>query len=176
AAVLFGNTLRWDIDYLARQLPVLPARDGFPKKVKPLVRLTEREMAAWCIVRGIDYQVEECPMAVGNKHLSYKEALNAIERESPGSKAAFYLEFVDKMAPLLSARRTSERARLLPCTSCGAPTTAPDSGDDPVCAFCRLQERTAGVEPVPVELVLHGKARKAYLAARDAAAGTEGSL
>ena len=31
AAVLFGNTLRWDVEYLARQLPVLPARRGFPK-------------------------------------------------------------------------------------------------------------------------------------------------
>jgi uncharacterized protein (TIGR00269 family) len=173
AAVLFGNTLRWDVDYLARQLPVLPARDGFPKKVKPLVRLTEREMAAWCIVRGIDYQVEECPMAIGNKHLGYKEALNAIERESPGSKAAFYLEFVDKMAPLLAAHRTSERARLVPCTSCGAPTTEPDSGDAAVCAFCRLGDRVRGVEPVPVEMVLNKKARKVYLASRSAAGSEE---
>jgi uncharacterized protein (TIGR00269 family) len=166
AAVLFGNTLRWDVEYLARQLPVLPARDGFPKKVKPLVRLTEREMAAWCIVRGIDYQVEECPMAVGNKHLAYKEALNAIERESPGSKAAFYLEFIDKMAPRLADLRQRERSRLVRCTSCGAPTTEPDSGDAPVCAFCRLQDRASGAEPVPVEMVLNKHARKAYLAAR----------
>jgi tRNA(Ile)-lysidine synthase TilS/MesJ len=85
AAVLFGNTLRWDIDYLARQLPVLPARPGFPRKVKPLVRLTEREMAAWCIVRGIDYIVEEGPMAEGNRHLGYKAALNRLEDQSPGS-------------------------------------------------------------------------------------------
>jgi uncharacterized protein (TIGR00269 family) len=175
AAVLFGNTLRWDVEYLARQFPVLPARDGFPKKVKPLVRLTEREMAAWCIVRGIDYQVEECPMAVGNKHLAYKAALNSIERESPGSKAAFYLEFVDKMAPLLADIRTTERARLVSCTSCGAPTTEPDSGDAAVCAFCRLQQRTQGVDPVPVEMVLTKQASKAYVAARaaDEAAGEE---
>ena len=166
AAVLFGNTLRWDVEYLARQLPVLPARDGFPKKVKPLVRLTEREMAAWCIVRGIEYQVEECPMAVGNKHLAYKAALNAIERESPGSKAAFYLEFIDKMAPRLADLRQRERSRLVRCTSCGAPTTEPDSGDTPVCAFCRLQDRASGAEPVPVEMVLNKHARKAYLAAR----------
>jgi tRNA(Ile)-lysidine synthase TilS/MesJ len=84
AAVLFGNTLQWQTDYLGRQLPVLPARAGFPRKVKPLVRLGEREMAAYCVVRGIDYIVEECPMAVGNKHLGYKEALNAIELQSPG--------------------------------------------------------------------------------------------
>ena len=29
AAVLFGNILRWDAEYLGRQLPVLPAGDGF---------------------------------------------------------------------------------------------------------------------------------------------------
>lgn len=166
AAVLFGNTLRWDIEYLARQLPVLPARDGFPRKVKPLVRLTEREMAAWCIVRGIDYQVEECPMALGNKHLGYKDALNSIERASPGSKAAFYLEFVDKMAPLLADHRMRPGRELVACTSCGAPTTEPESGAAPVCAFCRLRDRTSGVEPVPVEMVLNKRARKAYLAAK----------
>ena len=38
----------------------------FPRKVKPLVRLTERETAAYCVLRGIDYIVEECPMAEGN--------------------------------------------------------------------------------------------------------------
>ncbi len=162
AAVLFGNTLRWDVEYLARQLPVLPARDGFPKKVKPLVRLTEREMAAWCIVRGIDYQVEECPMALGNKHLAYKDALNAIERQSPGSKSAFYLNFIDKMAPLLADRSRAAAGELRVCGTCGAPTTGE------TCAFCRLRDRVSGHEPVPVELVLNKKARKAYFAARAA--------
>jgi tRNA(Ile)-lysidine synthase TilS/MesJ len=32
AAVLFGNTLRWQTEYLARQLPVLPARPGSPAR------------------------------------------------------------------------------------------------------------------------------------------------
>jgi tRNA(Ile)-lysidine synthase TilS/MesJ len=32
AAVLFGNALRWDVEYLARQLPVLPSRHGFQKR------------------------------------------------------------------------------------------------------------------------------------------------
>ena len=89
AAVLFGNVLRWQVDYLGRQSPVLPASNGFPRKVKPLVRLGEREMAAYCVVHGIDYQIDECPMAVGNKHIGYKEALNEIETTSPGSKFAF---------------------------------------------------------------------------------------
>ncbi|MEY4172940.1 MAG: hypothetical protein RI900_105 [Actinomycetota bacterium] len=153
AAVLFGNTLRWDVEYLARQLPVLPARHGFPKKVKPLVRLTEREMAAWCIVRGIDYLVDECPMALGNKHLAYKDALNRIEAESPGSKAAFYLNFLDNMAPLLSGVSAAATDDLQSCTSCGAPTTSD------LCAFCRTAQKARAHDPVPVELVM-GKGRR----------------
>ena len=47
AAVLFGNVLRWDLAYLGRQHPVLPGGNGFVRKVKPLVRLGEREMAAY---------------------------------------------------------------------------------------------------------------------------------
>ena len=68
----FGNVLRWDAAYLGRQHPVLPAAPGFARKVKPLVRLGERELAAYCVLTGIDYIVEECPMAAGNKHLGYK--------------------------------------------------------------------------------------------------------
>ena len=122
--MLLGNTLRWDIDYLARQLPVLPARDGFPRKVKPLVRLTERETAAWCIVRGIDYLVEECPMAAGNKHLGYKAALNALEARVAGHEGGVLprLRRADGAAarPATAATAATSSA-VLP--RCGAPTT-----------------------------------------------------
>jgi len=145
AAVLFGNVLRWDEEYLGRQAPVLPARPGFPKKVKPLVRLAERETAAWCVLRKIDYQVEECPNATGNSHLGYKDALNAIEVQSPGSKAAFYFSFVDRVAPRFAADTAAARDELTACASCGAPTVGE------VCAFCRLVERTTA----PVTLRSH---------------------
>jgi uncharacterized protein (TIGR00269 family) len=155
AAVLFGNTLRWDVDYLARQMPVLPAANGFPKKVKPLIRLTEREMAAWCLVRGIDYVVEECPIAAGNRHLSYKETLNSVEARSPGSKASFYLGFLERMAPLLAGQSAAAAGELNECERCGSPTTGE------VCAFCRLVEKSSAHEPVPVEMVLtRGKGRR----------------
>ncbi|WP_420450318.1 ATP-binding protein [Ilumatobacter sp.] len=154
AAVLLGNVLRWDVDHLARQAPVLPARAGFPRKAKPLVRLTERETAAWCLIRGIDYLVEECPIAAGNRHLHHKSVLNAIEEESPSSKSAFYLEFVDKMAPLLAGRSAADAGELTTCERCGAPTTSE------VCAFCRLVATSAAHDPVPVELVLGGRGRR----------------
>jgi uncharacterized protein (TIGR00269 family) len=162
AAVLFGNVLHWNTEYLGRQAPVLPARDGFPRKVKPLVRLAERETAAYCVLRGIDYIVEECPMAEGNRHLRYKEALDAVEATSPGTKHAFYFEFLDKAADRFTPDAAEAQESLRRCASCGSPTTAE------VCAFCRLVERTAGAEPVPVELLRSGRGRKGRAKARAA--------
>jgi uncharacterized protein (TIGR00269 family) len=139
AAVLLGNVLRWETGYLGRQHPVLPAAPGFVRKVKPLVRVGEREMAAYCVLRGIDYQVEECPMADGNRHLGYKEVLNALEDRSPGSKAAFLFGFLDRAHDRFADVADAERDELVPCRGCGSPTT------DDLCAFCKLRERAAGV-------------------------------
>ena len=144
AAVLFGNVLHWHDEYLGRQLPVLPARHGFPRKVKPLVRLGEREMAAYCVLRGIDYQVDECPMAAGNRHLAYKDALNQIEARSPGAKHDFYFGFLARAAERFRAGLDEEQEALLSCARCGAPTPTE------VCAFCRLVERAAGAQPVEI--------------------------
>ena len=135
AAVLMGNVLRWDAEYLGRQYPVLPASPGFVRKVKPLVRLTEREMAAYCVIRGIDYIVEECPMAAGNRHLAYKEALNTLEQRSPGAKANFLFAFLERGHERFADAAETERAELTPCTVCGSPTTGE------VCAFCRMRQR-----------------------------------
>jgi uncharacterized protein (TIGR00269 family) len=141
AAVLFGNVLRWDLAYLGRQYPVLPAGEGFARKVKPLVRLGERETAAYCVLKGIDYIVEECPMASGNRHLGYKEALNDIEATSPGSKAAFYFGFLDRVVPMVAEKAAEEREGLHPCPGCGSPTVSE------LCAFCKLVDRAAHAMP-----------------------------
>jgi uncharacterized protein (TIGR00269 family) len=142
AAVLLGNVLQWETGYLGRQFPVLPAGPGFARKIKPLVKLGEREMAAYCVLRGIDYQVEECPMAAGNRHLGLKETLNRLEQQSPGAKAAFLTGFWHRGHAAFADGADEEREALGACVECGAPTT----GDR--CAFCALRERARDAEPV----------------------------
>jgi uncharacterized protein (TIGR00269 family) len=95
----------------------------------------ERETAAYCVVQRIDYIVEECPMAAGNRHLRYKETLNALEERTPGAKATFYLQFLEQMQPLLDGVAAEERALVGTCSRCGAPSSAE------ICAFCKLVER-----------------------------------
>ena len=148
AAVLFGNALHWDVEYLARSFRCSRRATASRRRSSRWWRLTERETAAWCIVRGIDYLVDECPMAAGNKHLAYKAALNAIEETSPGTKAGFYFNFIENMAPLLAGRAVADGQSLGACSNCGAPTTGS------VCAFCRLVETASAHAPVPVEMVM----------------------
>jgi uncharacterized protein (TIGR00269 family) len=143
AAVLLGNVLRWETGYLGRQQPVLPAAPGFVRKVKPLYRMGERETAAYCVLRGIDYQVEECPMADGNRHLGYKEVLDALEARSPGAKASFVFGFFDRARERFADEADGEREALQPCVVCGSPTTGE------VCAYCRLRERLAATGDDP---------------------------
>jgi uncharacterized protein (TIGR00269 family) len=135
AATLLGNTLRWQTDYIARQSPVLPAEEGFARKVKPLYRLSELETAAFAFLRGIEYVVEECPLVGGNTQLRYKDAMNHLESNSPGTKAQFLFGYLDRAAPLFA---TQDEVELVGCERCGQPTTGR------FCAFCRAQAQILG--------------------------------
>ncbi|MDP3983842.1 MAG: TIGR00269 family protein [Acidimicrobiia bacterium] len=134
AATLFSNVVGWNVEYLGRQHPVLPAtEEGLCRKVKPLIRVAERETAAYAVLSGIDYEVEECPMAAGNTINRYKEWLNRLEDQSPGIKANFLFGFLERAS---SRFEGAENVELTTCANCGQPTTGE------VCAFCRLQAVT----------------------------------
>ena len=141
AATLLGNVLHWQTEYLARQAPVLEAEEaGLVRKVKPLFRLSEHDTAAYAVIRGIDYVVEECPNAVGARSMLYKDALNVLEARSPGAKQAFLLGFLEKGRTAFAAADPHE---LRPCAECGQPTTGPR------CAFCRLVSEMTRPERQP---------------------------
>jgi uncharacterized protein (TIGR00269 family) len=134
AAVLLGNVLHWETEYLVRQSPVLPADDlGLVKRAKPLARFYERETAAYAIISNMDYMLDECPFSVGATSLRLKEVLNSMENGSPGTKLQFYFSFLrSKENSLLQGYK---RPELRACEKCGQATGAPG-----LCAFCRLLE------------------------------------
>jgi uncharacterized protein (TIGR00269 family) len=141
AANLFGNTMNWNSSLLLRQGPVLEgSQPGLIRKVKPLCRFYEREMAAYAIMRGIEYIYEECPYAEGSKSLYYKGLLNKMEADRPGAKLSFYLSFLQakesglfKIRPEDDQQAGEDGALMHICPSCGQPTTAPGE-----CSFCRM--------------------------------------
>jgi uncharacterized protein (TIGR00269 family) len=154
AATLFGNILHWDTEMLGRQGPVLAERvldaghKVLVRKVKPLVRLAERETAAYALLKGIDYVVEECPMVEGNTQHRYKQAITALEEASPGTKHQMYFGFLKRaVSRFADATRADD---VVACSNCGAPTIALESGNAPgnahdhapgeaLCSFCRTK-------------------------------------
>ncbi|MCS6907145.1 MAG: arginosuccinate synthase, partial [Anaerolineales bacterium] len=138
------NTLNWNVGYLSRQSPVLPARHpGLVRKVKPLCRFYEREMAAYALVRGIEYIYEECPHAEGSTTIYYKTLLNQLEADRPGAKLSFYLAFLRAKEKGLFAQFFPEEEGLgaggevlHTCPNCGGPTTL-----EGLCAFCRMVDK-----------------------------------
>jgi uncharacterized protein (TIGR00269 family) len=146
AAVLFGNTMNWAVGYLLRQGPVLEAdHPGLARKAKPLCRFYEREMAAYALLRGIEYIYDECPHAAGAKSIYYKEILNRMEDDRPGAKLSFYLSFLQAREAGLFAKGADRGAEELhACPTCGQPTSAP--GD---CSFCRMMKTVR--TPTPSE-------------------------
>ncbi len=135
ASVLLGNVLHWQTDALVRQGPVLPAKEKLAKRVKPLYLLTEREILAYTLLRRLPYQHEECPFSVGAKSLLYKEALNRIEAQSPGTKQAFLEQYLKRIEPVLQAGLPAGEVALKACERCGYPTTGE------VCAFCKTWDQ-----------------------------------
>jgi tRNA-5-methyluridine54 2-sulfurtransferase len=138
AAVLLGNTLNWHPGYLLRQGPVLETRDGMARKTKPLCRFYEREMAAYALLRGIEYVYEECPFAENANSIYYKEMLNKLEADKPGAKLNFYLTFLQaKENGLFSQQADPDLQQLHACPTCGQPTSAPEQ-----CIFCKMVNPT----------------------------------
>jgi len=131
AAALMGNLLYWKEEYLWKKSPLLEGREGhLSKKVKPLFLCSEREMAAYALISGIDYIYEECPFSVDAKSLTYKAILNNLEETSPGTK----LQFIKGYLKMVKGEEGATQD-ITYCATCGYPCY----GDK--CNMCRLLER-----------------------------------
>ncbi|MGB9867663.1 MAG: TIGR00269 family protein [Bacillota bacterium] len=135
---LLANVLRWDVRYLQKTLPVLPAKDGFAKKIKPLALVAEEEVRTYVRLRGIQYVSLACPFSKDARFKRLRALLDQLESESPGTKRSFYETFL-RVAHVFSAQENGRQMVL--CRSCGLPAAS-----DP-CAFCRLWGKTLEREP-----------------------------
>ena len=140
ASALLGNLLYWKEEYLHKKGIALEGRGTYlAKKVKPFFLCSEREVAAYAILRGIDYIYDECPYSEGAKSLLYKSLLNKVEEVSPATKIRFIKGYMERV------KEEEVRAEPDRCTLCGYPSYAE------VCNFCRLFERFGIAESLKIE-------------------------
>ncbi len=135
ASNLLSNMVKNQWGYVVRQSPKLPSEDGLVKKIKPMIYLSEREIAVYAILRGIGVPEEKCPYSKEATSIVYKEAINHIENFSPGTKHRFITEFLRKRKNIFKTSCKPEQ-ELGRCPECGTPTTTGG-----LCSFCRIKEK-----------------------------------
>lgn len=133
-ARLFSNVLRWDESHLADQGPLLEAEAGFVRKVKPLWRLTEFEIANYAFIRGIDHHLAPCPYSGGASFTKLKRVLQNLETAMPNSKLNFYLNFLEKGKKSFAGTGEKDARPLSSCSICGYPASAGEA-----CGVCRIK-------------------------------------
>lgn len=141
-ARLFANVLRWDSAYLSDQGPVLEASGRFVRKVKPLYRLSEFELANYCFLQGIDYHVSGCPYSKGATFSVHKELWAELEEQMPGQKLCHYELFLKQGRAAFQAVEAAKGDTLVECARCGYPTSAE------VCGVCRIKAQLPESEDI----------------------------
>ncbi|MDK2951351.1 MAG: tRNA-5-methyluridine54 2-sulfurtransferase [Kosmotogales bacterium] len=135
AALLFGNVLGWKLEYMKKQFPKLEKNiDKLVDKAKPLIYLTDREVAVYNLINKIEYIDYECPLSKGANSRKYKHALSTLEEIMSGSKQRFLFDFYRNKSKIFFEEKDEyidERS----CKICGYPTT------QDVCNYCRIKEK-----------------------------------
>ncbi len=132
-ARLFSNVLRWDTAYLSDQGPCLPSENGFLRKVKPMWRLTEYEIANYAFLKDIENHYAPCPYSRGASFSFHKTMWQQLEQEMPGRKIEFYQGFMHKAKEYFAKADAEHGATLIKCPSCGYPTS------QELCGVCRIK-------------------------------------
>ena len=103
----------------------------FVKRIRPLLRTPEKEVALYAMLRGIEIDHRECPYAGNALRQSVRAQLNDMEESHPGTKFKMLSSFLE-MEPLLRGRQEPDFST---CTLCKEPGTSEK------CKFCQMKEQ-----------------------------------
>lgn len=127
AQSILMNLLRNQRHLLERLGPRTPAQDGIAARIKPFYTTPEREVRAYCLLKGITTNFSECPNVVKSFRWKVGEALNDLEVGRPGAKLAIVENFLKQHYTPIQTSVSSDT-----CTRCGGPSS------HNLCRACKL--------------------------------------
>src|SRR5438094_943652 len=142
AQSILMNVARGDIERLARLGPHESRQPGLVPRIEPLRRIPEKEVYLYALLKGIEFHDATCPYADRAQRGRFREMLNRLEEESPGTRHAIVRGY-DQMRPLL--QEAYPPATLNACARCGEPTV------HAVCKACELRDRIEKLAPDAAE-------------------------
>ena len=138
AQSILMNVARGDVEKLARLGPHESRQPGLVPRIQPLRMIPEKEVYLYAILQGIEFHDATCPYADRAQRGRFREMLNRLEEDSPGTRHAIVRGY-DQMRPLL--QEAYPPATLNACARCGEPTV------HAVCKACELRDRIEKFAP-----------------------------
>ena len=128
--IMFSNFLAGNFEQLIKLKPViLPFHPKLVKKVKPLFRIPESEIALYALFNNLPVREVECPHVVGSRLLKRKKLLEIFSKENPSFKYQLLSVFLKKLIPILEEK---EKEKVFTtCEICGFPASTK------ICGSCR---------------------------------------
>ncbi len=107
---------------------------GFVNRIKPLARLTEKEVAIYAVLTGISLHGIECPYAGYAFRQKVRDMLNEMEERYPGTKQRIFASYL-VVQKALEKEYSGKDLEIKSCKVCGEPASTD------TCMNCRMLER-----------------------------------
>jgi len=131
------NVARGDIEKLARLAPHDRRQPGLVPRLQPLRVVPEKEVYLYALLRGIKFHDGTCPHAERAQRGRFREILNRLEEDSPGTRHAIVRGY-DRLRPLFGDHFPPPA--LNECVMCGEPTA------NLTCKACELAARLQTID------------------------------
>ena len=132
AQSILMNIARGDVERLARLGPHEHVQPGLVPRLQPLRLIPEKEVYLYAMLRGIKFHDATCPNAERAQRGKFREIVNRLEADAPGTRHAIVRGY-DRMRPLLQSGSLGPDVQ--ECVSCGEPSAGT------VCQACALKGR-----------------------------------
>jgi uncharacterized protein (TIGR00269 family) len=129
AQSIFMNFARGDIAKLARLGPHERVQEGLVPRIQPLRLIPEKESYLYAMLNGIEFYHGECPYSERAQRGRFRDILNNLEKDTPGTRHAI-IQSYDAISNALL--KSFPPAKLLKCENCGEPTL------NEICKSCSM--------------------------------------
>lgn len=133
AQTVLMNIMRNEPIRLARLNEPLIQNGKFVRRIRPLMRAPEKEVAVYALINNIGVDFQECPYSGHAFRAHVRRQLNETEELYPGTKLRTVNSFFG-IEKLLRKGLETENMKIRCCRECGEPASRE------VCVFCAMVE------------------------------------
>ncbi len=130
AQSILMNVVKGDVSRYIRMAPHDYIREGLVPRILPLRKIPEKEVVLYAILNNIDYDTNWCPYYNMAQRNTFRDIVDKLENETPGSKYAI-IKFFDKTRKPLKEYYKNDDIKLNKCKICGTPTP------EDICEVCK---------------------------------------